>query len=154
VLKPNKYGGDVGLVKEREGLVLRWYRDSLGKWTGGYGHLRKPGEESLTITPALAEKWLSEDIRIARDAAKRQFDVLPIQTENLLDTLVSVNFQLGTAWTAIHKKTWALMVAGKYPEAAQEAKNSIWYTQTPVRVEDLSYALYEAHRLGAEYDAL
>lgn len=141
-------------MKVREGLVLRWYKDSLGKWTGGYGHLRKPGEESLVITRELAEKWLAEDIRTARDAAKRQLDVLPIQTENLLDTLVSVNFQLGSGWTGIHKKTWAHMVAGRYSEAASEAQNSLWNAQTPVRVQDLVDALLEAAFLGKQYDAL
>lgn len=97
---------------------------------------------------------MSEDILKATAAAQSQFSQLPIQTQNLLDTLVSVNYQLGTGWTSIHKKTWALMQVGAYLTAAREAKNSIWYTQTPVRVEDLVDALTEAYTLGQEYNAL
>lgn len=145
------WGSDEKLVKTREGLVLGWYKDSLGKWTGGYGHLRRPGEENIKITQKVADDWLKEDIRASREAAQKQLDMLPFQTQNLADVLVSVNFQLGTLWYKKFPKTWRLMTSGAFSEAAKEAQNSLWYTQTPVRVEDLQKALREAQWLFDQY---
>lgn len=150
-LTSSPWGGEQELVKIREGLVLRWYKDTLGKWTGGYGHLRKPGEESLVVTQALSDRWLVEDIAAAVKAAKSQFSQLPLQSQELYEVLVSVNYQLGTKWTSTFKKTWALMLAGKYYEAADEAEDSAWFRQTPVRVRDLQQALRRTYDWYVEY---
>lgn len=106
------------------------------------------------ITQEVADKWLAEDITSARSAAAKQLAMLPMETASLRDALVSVNFQLGNAWYKEHKKTWALMLAGDYGRAAQEAANSDWYRQTPVRVKDFQRALYEAAILGRSYKDL
>lgn len=135
----------------REGLVLRWYLDSLGKPTAGYGHLQRPGEEKLLVTTALADAWFEVDITGAEDAADKQADQLPFVTRELLNVLVSVNYQLGTAWTSKFKNTWALMVAGNFGKAAYEAENSLWAKQTPVRVRDFQRALWKAETLYRLY---
>lgn len=127
--------------------MLRWYLDSLGKVTGGYGHLQKKGEERLTVTKELADKWFLEDIKEAKDAALRQANELAFVTQDLIDVLVSVNFQLGTSWTTKFKMTWGLMKALKFSEAATEAENSLWAKQTPIRVRDLQRALWRADAL-------
>ena len=138
----------IGLVKRREGLVLKWYTDSLGKPTGGYGHLQRPQDRGITITQAVADQWLKEDIQIALSAAQKQSAELPFVTPELFDVLVSVNFQLGINWTASFKNTWALLKAGQYDKAAAEAENSLWAKQTPVRVRDFQRALWRASVLG------
>lgn len=140
---------DSELVKKREGLVLRVYKDSLGKLTAGYGHLLRPGEDKLSITQALADKWLDEDLTAASNAATAQCARLPFSTEEFRETLISVNFQLGTSWASKFPKTWSLMTQGKYDEAAWEAEDSTWAKQTPVRVRDLQRALW---RLGCQYE--
>lgn len=113
--------------------------------------MQKPTEVNLEVTQALADKWLDSDLTAARKAAKSQFSLLPIQTQELYDVLVSVNFQLGPKWNLEHKKTWAHMVAGQYFEAAEEAEHSAWFRQTPVRVKDLQAALRRAHELYTHY---
>lgn len=138
----------IGLVKRREGLVLKWYTDSLGKWTGGYGHLQRPQDRGITITQAVADQWLKEDIQIALSAAQKQSSELPFVTPELFDVLVSVNFQLGTGWINTFKNTWALLKAGQYDKAAAESENSLWAKQTPVRVRDFQRALWRASVLG------
>lgn len=123
--------------------------------TGGYGHLQKKGEDKiLVITQELADKWLDEDITTARVAANKQGSKLPFITQELLDILVSVNFQLGVAWNLEFKKTWAHMVAGSFLDAAYEAMDSAWYRQTPVRVKDLQQALRNADALWKQYKAV
>lgn len=141
-------------MKRREGLVLKWYKDSLGKLTGGYGHLQRPGEASIVITQKVADDWLEDDLGAATVAAKDQAKQLPFWTQELEDVLVSVNFQLGTQWYTKFPKTWGLLKAGKYEEAAWEAEDSLWAKQTPVRVRDFQRALWRAKVLWEVYSSL
>lgn len=134
-------------------MRLHWYKDSLGKKTGGYGHLWRKGDTGL-ITQDVANKWLSEDIGSARLAASKQLAFLPLQTASLRDVLVSVCYQLGNGWYKEHKNTWELMLQGEYNRAALEAQKSIWFKQTPYRVKDFQRALYEAAILGRSYNDL
>lgn len=133
--------------------MLHWYADSLGKKTGGYGHLWRKGDP-ISITQDLAEQWLSEDISSARKAASKLLDLLPYQTASLRDVLVSVCYQLGNLWYKEHKSTWKLLLEGQYNQAAREAQNSTWYKQTPTRVKDFQKALYEAAILAQSYKDL
>lgn len=127
--------------------MLRWYLDSLGKLTGGYGHLQRKGEEKLLITKAQADAWFEEDVGGAEDAAIKQSLSLPFVTQDLIDKLISVNFQLGTSWNTKFKMTWKYMTEGKYMSAAREAENSLWHKQTPIRVRDLQEALWRTQEL-------
>lgn len=148
------WGSDAALVKLREGLVLKWYKDSEGYWTGGYGHLQRKGEDKLTVTQGLADKWLEEDLTAARKGATFQVSKLPFYTQHLYDVLVSVNFQLGTAWYKDFKNTWALMLEGDFYRAAANAKLSLWARQTPVRVRDFELALRQTQDLYDQYRAV
>lgn len=144
-------GGDVGLVKLREGLKLKWYKDTLGKWTAGYGHLRKPGDPDV-ITQAIADSWLADDIGAARKSALAECEQLPFYTKELLDVMVSVNYQLGTEWEKKFPTTFGLLKEGKFDAAAWALESSLWHKQTPVRVRDFQRALwrcsalYEVHK--------
>lgn len=141
---------DKALVKLREGLVLKWYKDSLGKTTGGYGHLQKPGEENIVVTQKVADEWLEKDLGAARISALAECEQLPLYSQELLDTLVSVNFQLGTEWEKKFPSTFALMKSGEFDQAAWALESSLWNKQTPVRVRDLQRALW---RMQLIYDA-
>lgn len=127
--------------------MLKWYLDSLGKLTGGYGHLQRKGEEKILITKEVADAWFEVDIMEAEDAASEQIGSLPFVTQDLYDVLVSVNYQLGTSWHKKFKVTWALMLKGEYEKAATEAESSLWAKQTPVRVRDFQRALWRASAL-------
>jgi lysozyme len=143
---------DIDLIKKREGLVLKWYKDTLGHWTAGYGHLRKAGDPDV-VTQAIADTWLQEDIGTARASALAECEQLPFYTKELLDTLVSVNYQLGTAWEKKFPSTFGLMKEGKYDEAAWALESSLWNKQTPVRVRDLQRSLWRTQMLWEAYKA-
>lgn len=134
------------LLKKREGVRSAVYKDSLGKPTAGIGHLLTAEERAkypigTEIPEAQIQKWYQEDVSKATSAADAQFSELPTEDRTLRKVLVAVNFQLGTEWYKEHKNTWRLMQEGKWDEAAVEAANSRWNSQTPVRVEDLQRAL-------------
>lgn len=133
--------------------MLHWYADSLGKQTGGYGHLYRKGDP-ITFTQEVANGWLENDLGVARKAAQKQFDQLPIQTQSLYDVLVSVNYQLGTDWYKDFKNTWKFMLEGNYQQASANAQMSKWFNQTPTRVKDFQKALQEAFLLNRQYQDL
>jgi GH24 family phage-related lysozyme (muramidase) len=135
-------------LKGREGRADASYLDSVGKMTGGYGHLMSEEEgqmypEGSQLPENYPDIWLGEDSQWAWDAAKKQ--AAEADDPTLVEPLFHVNFQLGPNWNKAHKKTWKLLKEGKREEAAVEAANSTWAEQTPKRVHD-----FQASLLGKE----
>lgn len=133
-------------LKLREGWREKVYLDTLGFPTAGMGHLLTTTEKAkypvgAVVPKATLEGWVRADSRKAYNAALAQAKTLGISDKKFIVVLTSVNFQLGSAWNTIHKKTWAFMVARKWEKAAVEAQDSKWYRQTPVRVKDFQAAL-------------
>lgn len=133
-------------LKKREGVKYESYEDSLGKPTGGVGHLLSKEEQKkypigTKIPKDVVDQWLVQDVNTARNAAKQQLQELPVQDKALEDALVSVNFQLGQNWYKDHKKTWQYLKDGNLKQASQEVYDSNWAKQTPVRVDDFSNTL-------------
>ena len=147
-------------LKEREGVVYESYLDNLDKPTAGVGHLLTEEEQKLypigtKIPKEQVDKWLKEDLAKAETAAKLQADEMRekglIVDPNFEDSLVSVNFQLGTEWTKKFPSAWNNLQSGDYEDAIKEiqfadpdAENPVkskWAEQTPVRVEDFTQAI-------------
>lgn len=128
----------------REGEVLHVYKDSLGKPTVGIGHLVRP-EDMLKlgdkITKEQSMAFFEQDSLMARRSAEMQARQLGVEYDWLIVALISVNFQLGTGWTKKFKNTWAMIKQGDYDGAIAALRKSLWYKQTPVRVEDFIKAL-------------
>jgi GH24 family phage-related lysozyme (muramidase) len=132
------------LLRQREGVKTKVYLDSRKKPTVGIGHLVTPADKLKVgdeITDAQVSDFFKKDSAKALAAAKSQASKAGISDSNFVVYLASVNFQLGTKWNTVHKKTWALIMDGKYEEAAQEAGKSTWAKQTPIRVKDFQQAL-------------
>lgn len=108
----------IALVKEFEGLKLKSYKDVVGKWTIGYGHLILPGEVFTTpITEKQAEDILRKDLKVAEDAVNKLVKV-PL-TQNQFDALVSFTFNLGAG--NLQSSTLLKMLnASNYAGAAQQ----------------------------------
>ncbi|HTF90474.1 MAG TPA: glycoside hydrolase family protein [Planctomycetota bacterium] len=132
------------LLKEREGVKKKVYLDSRGKPTVGIGHLVTTADKLKvgdTITDQQVSAFFKKDSAAAVAAANSQASQAGISDSDFKVYLASVNFQLGTSWNTIHKKTWKLIMEKKYEEAAVEAGKSAWASQTPVRVKDFQKAL-------------
>lgn len=136
----------VEFLKSREGFKVTVYLDALGKPTAGMGHLLTAEEVKsypvgMAVPLDVINAWAAADSLKAYPAAMAQAEVLGISNEAFIQVLTSVNFQLGTAWNTLYKKTWAFMQAGLWEKAAVEAANSAWFHQTPSRVQDFQAAL-------------
>jgi lysozyme len=111
----------IDAIKQREGLRLKAYKDSAGRWTIGYGHLIQKGEEYLLsdqgITENDAELLLRSDLSKAESAIKRLVTV-PL-TANQFDALVSFVFNIGSS--AFQQSTLLQKLnSGDYAGAAAE----------------------------------
>lgn len=86
-------------IKDNEGYSLTPYRDSLGYWTIGYGHLIKPNEQYLMngITAEQAEELFKMDYTIHRNAAEK-IPSFNEQPESIKDVLTDMTYNMGPNW--------------------------------------------------------
>ena len=141
-------------IKNREGVVYKSYKDSLGKLTAGVGHLLTKEEQKkypngTKIPKKQVDKWLQEDSKKAYKAAMEQMKDLNVTTPEFLTALTSVNFQLGTNWKNKFPTAYEHLKNKEYDRAIAEilyvkegsSTKSKWNTQTPVRVNDFVDAI-------------
>lgn len=108
----------LSLIKSFEGLRLEKYRDAIGKWTIGYGHLILPNESfPEKLTRPAAELLLQSDLQAVEQAVSKL--VKAQLTQNQFDALVSFAFNVGSgnlSSSTLLKK----LNAGDYKGAADE----------------------------------
>lgn len=126
-------------LKQKEGLRLNAYKDSLGFWTICYGHLLGPAPVPASADCAQCASYLEKDIDEAVSLAGRYpfYASLDAPRQNVI---VELAFNMG------HKldkfvKFLAAMVAKDYVTAGSELKSSLAYTQEPHRMDELIKAL-------------
>lgn len=127
-------------LKLDEGLRLKAYKDTLGNWTIGYGHLlkEKPDRDWTLVE---AEEAFEEDFLKAELGAK---DVVPFF--EALDgarkgALVNLAFNMGaTALSGFHG-TLAALDAGDWDTAALHLMNSKYARQVRSRASRLAFRL-------------
>lgn len=114
-------------LKSAEGCKLVAYRDSLGKWTIGYGHLLDPtvdwtGHEITQVTAdALFESDISD--RIAQARGLPEWPAL--DTDCRRNALFECVFNLGIGhWTSEFPKARASLQAQSWAIAAMNLLNS------------------------------
>ena len=132
------------LMVLREGDRYVVYYDSLGKPTGGIGHLLLPSDGLVVgqaIPDATVKRWFTHDGATAMAYAVAQAKQAGITSQPFLPSLASVCYQLGGGWTKKFPNTWATIVRGDYETAANEVPASLWAKQTPVRAADFEQAL-------------
>ena len=132
------------LMVLREGRRNVVYRDSRGLPTVGIGHLVVPADH-LVVGDTISDDWVNalfrQDSAAAMCAARSQAAEAGTTDSAFIPYLASVNFQLGTAWTAKFPNTWRMIVDGEYIEAALALDSTLWCRETPVRVADFQQAL-------------
>lgn len=142
ILKRTLSANGLNHLKQREGLRFSPYRDSVGKWTIGYGHLIRADETHLMppasfkgrtypaikISHAEAERLLREDTQWAVEVVNRSVRV-PL-TQNEFDALVSFVFNIGSGNFA-KSRTLALINQGRKAEGGRAMMG--WLKQPELR---------------------
>jgi lysozyme len=125
------------LIAKWEGLRLTAYKDTLDKWTIGFGHLLLPQDKDwtgYTITQDQADAYLASDMHSAVDIANT-FPYFSSMNEVRQAALISMAYQLGTK--PLH---WPMFMASlgieDYAGAAAAGLDSLWARETPTRANE------------------
>ena len=114
------------------------YKDSLGKSTIGYGHLINSENLTNGISEQQADALLSQDINISRIQYSKLSLDLPQDWE---DFMVIMIYQLGLGGVQKFRKMLAALKVQDYKTAIKESKDSLWYKQTPNRLNQMILVL-------------
>jgi lysozyme len=128
------------LLELHEGLRLTSYKDTLGFWTIGYGHLLGKSDQWQGIhwTLTEAEQRLDADIAKARADVTHHIPWATTLSEVRQAVLIDMAFNLGIEGLLKFKNTLALIEAGKFDDASGNMLKSLWAREVPVRASQLS----------------
>lgn len=126
-------------IKNNEGFSKTPYKDQLGNPTIGYGHLIQKCEACF-FKKKLSKKYLTKlfevDFNNAVKVYEKKFSKLKLRN-NQKELLIEMIFQLGEKKVLGFKKMLTNLINKKKYLAALEMMDSLWYKQTPKRVENL-----------------
>lgn len=106
------------LIKSFEGLSLEKYRDAVGKWTIGYGHLILPNENfTQALTKLEAEDLLRADLGMTERGIHKYVTV--DLNQNQFDALVAFAFNVGLG-NLQSSTLLRLLNQGLYQDAADQ----------------------------------
>ncbi len=126
-------------IKKNEGYRKTPYKDQLGFYTIGFGHLIKKNEYHYFVK--IYEKnhfkrVFDSDFNKAKDEYKKIF-FNKKHTRKEKELLIEMLFQLGSKKLLKFNKMLFHLENKKKYMTCLEMLNSLWYKQTPKRVEDL-----------------
>ena len=126
-------------IKKNEGFLDKPYKDQLGFYTIGYGHLIRKNEDKYFIKKYNKnhfEKLFEKDFKKAQNQYKKYF-LKENHTLQEKELLIEMIFQLGTNGVSKFKKMLNFLNNEQRFMASLEMLDSLWYLQTPKRVKGL-----------------
>jgi len=128
-------------IKENEGVRNSAYKDHLGNWTTGVGHLiRLPYEDYLIekqLTDIEVDQIFITDLNQAIDDARKFIDA-DIIDELAFEIVIDMAFNLGFPKLSQFKKFQQALKDKDYKLASMEMLDSKWAKQLPNRSKKLS----------------
>ena len=121
-------------LKVHEGLRLKPYKDTVGKWTIGIG--RNLEDKGITEQEALF--MLNNDVDYFYTKLDKRLTWFKHLDDARQNVLVNMAFNLGVSGLLTFKNTLRLISFNRYEEAAEEMLNSKWANQVGYRAEELA----------------
>ena len=121
-------------IKRHEGKRLFLYRDTVDKWTIGYG--RNLSDNGITDAEALM--MLQHDVGVAEIELDRALPWVRNLDWVRYNVLVEMSFNIGISRLLRFKKTLANLKARQYDATATEMLDSRWARQVGGRAVTLS----------------
>lgn len=118
-------------IKNAEGCNLRAYKDTLGYFTIGYGHLlldQTKNYSDYEITSDFAENLLGEDIEKARSICIFLPEWKSLDTECRQNAVVELVFNMGSKWK-LFAQTRLDIQNKNWQKAHDDLLNSLWSKQ-------------------------
>ena len=128
-------------IQGAEGLRLTAYKDSMGYWTVGYGHLLGNLKDwsGYTITEADANAFLLRDIDTARGAAQGLPEWPDLDTACRQNAVIELVFNMGLGTWVKFVHTRECIEEQDWEGAATNLLDSEWADQVgPVRSKRLA----------------
>lgn len=113
------------------------YKDTEGYFTIGYGHKVLPHEMEKFRNGISA---IDADILLAWDIERTKKDLATLGLtlpSDWQDFMIIMTFQLGLGGVKKFRKMIAALKDNNWKEAIVQAKDSLWYRQTPTRLNDM-----------------
>ena len=132
-------GGDLeSRIKHHEGVRSCTYRDTLGNYTIGVGHLlKRPVVRNMCWQDRKVAAVFQNDLARAIDNARHdfgdRFDALPRPVQ---EVLIELSFQVGGYGLLKFRRMLADIHRGEYAAAADELLDSRLARQTPSRTNE------------------
>jgi lysozyme len=142
------------MIKQHEGVRNQPYKDTKGLWTVGVGHLigngkTLPPEWNRTFTDAEITNIFKKDYQHHMQAAEKipGFNNLNLKGQA---ALIDLTFNMGPTWWKKWPNFTKAMQAGNIAQAANELKNSEWYSQVGRRAPKIVSLLQSGGQTVAE----
>ena len=126
-------------IKQCEGLDLKLKKDTVHKWTIGYG--RNIEDNGISIDEA--ELMFKNDLKRTINELD-QYNWFINQPQSIKDALINMNFNMGIHRLLGFKKMIASLDDHNYAHAALEALNSKWAKQVPNRAKDIAVMIRQS----------
>ena len=126
-------------IKKHEGFRFSPYLDQLGNPTIGFGHLIRNNEKDL-FKKKQNKKNLNNIFNLDFNKSVNDYNKYFKKynfSKNIEYFLIEMIFQLGIEKQRKFKKMTNHLIKKNYYMACMEIKNSLWYKQTPRRVDSL-----------------
>ena len=138
-----KYSDLKKRIKLNEGFKSSVYFDQLGFATIGYGHLIRKKEKHF-LKKEYSKKYLliifESDFELALSQFEKHYGHLGLKKKTK-DMVIEMIFQLGIKGQKKFKLMNLHLKKNEIHMACLEMRNSLWYTQTPKRVNKLITSL-------------
>jgi lysozyme len=129
------------MIIRHEGIRYRPYKDSLGLWTVGVGHLIGNGR---SLPPDMNREFSHEEVMsmFNQDYEHHERAAQQIAGYGRLNTngkaaLVDLTFNMGPKWISKFPNTAKALAAGDTEGAASGLENSLWYRQVGNRAPEI-----------------
>lgn len=128
-------------IKKNEGYSNKPYKDQLGFYTIGYGHLIRNSEKKY-FKKNFNKDHFDKIFEIDFNKSLKQYNKMFSQkkyTKNEKELLIEMLFQLGLKGVSKFKKMLFHLDNKERYMVCLEMMDSLWYEQTPKRVENLIF---------------
>lgn len=134
-IEADNYQTEIAQLIQDEGYRAKPYKDTLGNYTVGFGHMVKQGEVFTHITPYDAIELLRKDYFTAKFSVEKKY---PWASGDVKLVLVNMTYQMGPSRLSKFELSLSAMQLKDYDRAAAELLNSTWAAQTPARASRLA----------------
>ena len=123
------------IIQEEGGIILKPYKDHLGYWTIGAGHLIRDNEKDELMQPITYQRGLElflKDFNVSQKDMETFTEGMSID-DNAKECVLHMVFQLGLPRLNKFVRFKKCLSENDIEGAMVEMKDSLWYRQTTNR---------------------